>query len=265
MRLQDTVIVVTGASAGLGKEMARGFAREGASVVCAARTEQRLVDLVDEIRDGGGQAHGITVDVRSWESVQSLFEEVREAYGPTDVLVNNAGIAQYSFRSDYTPKPVAELPIDVWDAILETNLRGAFLTSRAVLPAMLERETGRLIHVSSGHGISGRAYRAAYAASKFGLEGFAESLAQELEESGVSSMLFRPPMGGVFTERRARIEGRDPHSFDHQSASVVVEPAVQLASGEGNNGGRYIGLGDGTGFKDYSRAESLEFSSESEQ
>mgnify|MGYP006305989803 CR=1 FL=1 len=119
---------------------------------------------------------------------------------------------------------------------------------------MRARDAGRLIHTSSGHGVTGRADRSAYVASKFGLEGFHESLARELADTGVDSMTIRPPGGGLCTERATRY-GRDPDSFTHDDPTVVAEAAVQLAEAGGENGGRYRATPDGDGFVTYSRAD----------
>ena len=117
---------------------------------------------------------------------------------------------------------------------------------------VLDRDAGRLLHVTSGHGLHGRATHAPYAASKFGLEGFHESLALELEETGVDSIAFRPPQGGVYSERYGAL-GRTPESFGHETPRIIAETAVRLAAGEGENGGRYVATDDGEGYTEYTR------------
>ncbi|MFB6095998.1 MAG: SDR family oxidoreductase [Haloferacaceae archaeon] len=245
MRLEDTTVVVTGASRGLGAAMARAFVAEGARVVCAARTAADLNAVVADA-EGPGEAMAVPTDVREWASVAELFEAARDAYGPIDVVVANAGVQQRTAGGDRR-EPVVDVPVDVWDAVIRTNLSGAFHTAKAALPEMLERDAGRIVFISSGAGTTGRANRSPYIASKHGLEGLASSLAKELDGSGVDSLVFRPPGGGVYTESRSY---RERESYAHESPTVVNEPMVQLASGAGDHGGHYVGTADGTGFED---------------
>lgn len=179
---------------------------------------------------------------------------IRETeHGSIDVFANNAGVTQYKVNPDHSYRPAQDLPIATWDTVLDTNLRGVFLCSKAVLPAMLSRDIGRIIHISSGHGVRGRANRTAYVASKFGLEGFHESLAKELDGTGVDSLALRPPGGGVYTESSKLID-REPESYPNESPTVIAEAAVRLAHGDGENGGRYKATPDEDGYTEYSRS-----------
>jgi NAD(P)-dependent dehydrogenase (short-subunit alcohol dehydrogenase family) len=234
--------------------MADAFVREGANVVYASRTKERLDSVVESITDEGpsGDALAIQADVRSWSDVTDLVASAEMAFGSIDVFVNNAGINQLHVDCDGERRPVHEIPVESWDAVVETNLRGAFLGTRAVLPSMLSRDRGILIYVSSGHGISGRANRSPYVASKFGLEGFHESLALELAETGVDSITLRPPDGGVYTQSSDEY-GRSRDTYSHQDPAVIAEPAVQLAAGTGESSGRYIATPDGKEHREYSR------------
>jgi 3-oxoacyl-[acyl-carrier protein] reductase len=253
MRLSERTIVVTGASSGLGRSMAEAFVAEGANVVCASRSADTLSPLAEELTAAGpGRAVAVPTDVRSWADVRSLVEATVEEFGGLDTLVNNAGVTQLNVHGEPEYRSVAELPVSAWDAILETNLRGVFLCTKAALGEMLPAESGRIIHVASGHGVSGRANRAAYVASKFGLEGFHETLALELDDTGVDTLTLRPPSGGVYTERKGEY-GRPQESFPNEDPSVVAEPSVRLAAGEGENGGRYQATDDGEGIEPYSR------------
>lgn len=243
MRLEGTGIVVTGAAHGIGRAMTVGFVQAGARVAAIDIDEPALEAAIRTI-DGPGTAVGIEADVSDRAAVERAIADVRHAHGSIDVLVNNAGVKQLTVTGD--ERPAWAVDVDTWDTVLGTNLRGAFLCSRAVLPAMLERDAGRLIHITSGHGRSARARRAPYVASKFGLEGFHRTLAQELASTGVDSMAFAPPGGGVRTREAAVVD--DPTVLDHEP-SVVVEPAVQLAAGAGENGGRYQGTADSRGFE----------------
>lgn len=241
MRLEDTTVVVTGGAHGLGRAMAEGFVAEGARVAVVDIDEAGLDEAVARF-EGSGVAVAVVADVRSWTAVRDMVGRVRRKLGPIDVLVNNAGVKQLTVTGD--ERPAWEIPVGTWDTVLETNLRGPFLCTRAVVPAMLDRGHGRLIHVTSGHGTSARARRAPYVASKFGLEGFHRTLSRELADTGVDSLAFAPPGGGVRTREAAFVA--DPRTMEHEP-EVVVEPAVRLASGEGENGGRYQGTPDGEG------------------
>jgi 3-oxoacyl-[acyl-carrier protein] reductase len=243
MRLEDTAIVVTGAAHGIGRAMAAGFVREGARVTGIDVDGAALDEAVAGF-EGAGEAVGVAADVRDETAVASAMERACRAQGPVDVLVNNAGVKQLTVVGD--ERATWEVPVETWDTVLDTNLRGPFLCARAVLPAMLDRGAGRLIHVTSGHGWAARERRAPYVASKFGLEGFHQTLALELAGTGVDSVAFAPPGGGVRTREAAFVE--DPASLDHEPA-VVVSPAVELAAGAGENGGRYRGTPDGEGFE----------------
>ncbi len=251
MRLNDKTIVVTGASRGLGKAMADAFVGAGASVIYSS--EEDLVSEVAEDRltdDPAGDAVGIPADVRSWDDVRYLVCRTRELFGGVDVLVNNAGTLQYRVNSANAQRTAAEVPNDAWDAVLDTNLKGVFHCTKAVLPRMRERGGGRIIHISSGFGMKGRAEYAPYVASKFGLEGFHESLALELTDTGVESVALRPPAGGVYTDS-SKLIGHSPEDYKCQDPSVMADPAIRLASGEGENGGRYQVTADGNEYVKY--------------
>ncbi|MFW5918093.1 MAG: SDR family NAD(P)-dependent oxidoreductase [Haloferacaceae archaeon] len=250
MRLEERTIVVTGGSSGIGKAAADAFVTEGADVVVAGRTAERLEAAVDSF-SGPGRALGVQADVRSWDAVEELFEETEREYGAIDVLLNNAGVTGNLVREESADPTVADVAVDTWETVIDTNLTGAFHSAKAALTRMCERDSGRLIHVSSGMGSSGRAGWAPYVASKHGLEGLAETIALELEGSGVDSVAFRPPGGGVHTSTRERA-GRTPTEFTHEPA-VVAEPLVQLAAGAGEHGGRYVGTPDGEAFERYDR------------
>lgn len=240
MRLEGQTIVVTGAARGLGRSMARGFVREGASVACVDADRETLEQTVRGF-DGPGEATAVVADVRSWDAVRSMAGTVRRDHDAVDLLVNNAGVKQLTVTGD--ERPAWEVPVGTWDTVVDTNLRGNLLCVRAFVPAMVDRGAGRVVTMTSGHGVSPRARRSAYVASKFGQEGFARTLALELEGTGVDSLVFTPPGGGVRTGEARYVE--DPASFTHQDPAVVEEPAVRLAAGEGVNGERYRGGADG--------------------
>lgn len=243
MRLEDTTALVTGAARGLGRAMADGFVREGASVACVDVDAEALEATVADL-EGPGAATPVVGDVGSWPAVRSMVGRARRDHGAIDLLVNNAGVKQLTLTGD--ERPTWAVPVGTWDEVLATNLRGSFLCVRAIVPAMVDRGSGRVLTVTSGHGVSARTRRAPYVASKFGLEGLARTLALDLEGTGVDSLAFTPPGGGVRTGEARYVE--DPASFSHDPA-VVVEPAVRLAAGGGDNGDRYRATSDGEGLE----------------
>lgn len=240
----DKVIIVTGAAAGLGEAMATGFVKEGATVICGDIDGKELENLRDKIK-GEGEIVPIIANVGNENDVKRLIG-ISEEFGGADVLVNNAGVKQLTLvGEEYS---VAEVPLELWDEVMNTNLRGCFLCTRAVLPGMLNRKKGRIIHITSGHGKKGRIKRSPYVSSKFGAEGFHWTLSMELKGKPVDSLIFTPPPGGVRTSEAAFVE--DPLKNMNHDPDVIIEPMVKLASGEGRNGGRYRGLGDGKGYEE---------------
>ena len=176
--LQGRIALVTGASQGIGRACAVELARAGATVVLAARNEVKLAEAVAEIEGAGGQAVAIPLDVASEESIKAGAKSVLERFGKVEILVNNAGITRDGLA-------MAMKRAD-WDAVLGTNLTGAFLLTQAVLRPMLKNRWGRIINVSSVVGRTGQAGQVNYAASKAGLIGLTRSLAREVASRGIT-------------------------------------------------------------------------------
>ena len=176
--LQGRIALVTGASQGIGRACAVELARAGATVVLAARNEVKLAEAVAEIEGAGGQAVAIPLDVASEESIKAGAKAVLERFGKVEILVNNAGITRDGLA-------MAMKRAD-WDAVLGTNLTGAFLLTQAVLRPMLKNRWGRIINVSSVVGRTGQAGQVNYAASKAGLIGLTRSLAREVASRGIT-------------------------------------------------------------------------------
>jgi len=176
--LQGRIALVTGASQGIGRACAVELARAGATVVLAARNEVKLAEAVAEIEAAGGQAAAIPLDVASEESIKAGAKAVLERFGKVEILVNNAGITRDGLA-------MAMKRAD-WDAVLGTNLTGAFLLTQAVLRPMLKNRWGRIINVSSVVGRTGQAGQVNYAASKAGLIGLTRSLAREVASRGIT-------------------------------------------------------------------------------
>jgi len=174
MKLEGRTAIVTGASRGIGREIALGFADEGADVILCARDETRLQQVADEITQRGRRVIAVRADVSRVADVQSVVDQTLNLFGRIDVLCNNAGLA---VRGE-----VDELdPVD-WDNVIAVNLRGPFLCSRAVLPHMKTQNYGRIVDVSSGAAVNCSPGMAVYSASKAGLNALSRTLAAELRE-----------------------------------------------------------------------------------
>ncbi|MDX1664373.1 MAG: SDR family NAD(P)-dependent oxidoreductase [Candidatus Promineifilaceae bacterium] len=165
-------VVITGAGRGIGRDMALGFAREGATVVLTARTAPELEALADEINDAGGSALPVCCDVTDPEQVARLHGTVAARLGGADVLVNNAGVAGSHKFIDH--------PDDLWHRMLAVNLTGVYLVTKAFAPGMVAQEWGRIINIASTAAKTGGRYIAAYTASKHGVLGLTRALAVEL-------------------------------------------------------------------------------------
>ena len=170
--LTGQTAIVTGASQGLGKAMAIELARNGARVACIARSAEKLANTVSMIQQAGGSAEAFSCDVKNRESVDQVVDGIADGWGRLDILINNAGIT----RDTLLPR----MSDDEWDDVINTNLRGAFLFTRAASRHMMRARYGRIVNISSVSGIMGNAGQTNYSASKAGLIGMTRSLSREL-------------------------------------------------------------------------------------
>lgn len=173
MKLNDRVAIVTGGGHGIGREIGLALAVEGANVVVCGRQRDVLEQTAAEIERLGRRALARVTDVSSETQVAGTVAKALETFGKIDILINNAGIAGPTAT-------VSNLTRDAWDEVIAINLTGAFLCSRAVVPQMIERGSGKIVNISSVAGKMAYALRSPYAASKWGMLGFSASLAQEL-------------------------------------------------------------------------------------
>ena len=179
--IENQVAVVTGAGRGIGRAIAIELGKLGAQVVLAARSRTELEETARAI---GAKASVYPTDVRKKDQLQRLFEQTALTLGPMDILVNAAGIGIFG--------PVSNFKDEDFETLVATNLRGIFFTSRFVLPSMMERKRGHIINIASIAGKVGSANRAVYCASKFGVVGFTESLAEEVRQYGIRASVICP-------------------------------------------------------------------------
>ena len=175
--LKGKVAFITGAGRGIGKAVAVALANEGVNVGLLARTEEALQEVVKEVEALGVKAAYATVDVSSLEEVEQAIATLTSELGNADILINNAGIGKFESLLDMNPEE--------WKKIIDVNLMGPYYVTKAVLPQLIEKNSGDIINISSTNGLNGAATSSAYSASKFGLIGMTESLAQEVRKNNI--------------------------------------------------------------------------------
>jgi 3-oxoacyl-[acyl-carrier protein] reductase len=223
--LENQVIVVTGGSQGIGRGIALACAREGASVVVAARTAQKLQQVVQEIETRGGRAMAVPTDVTDEAQAERLVQRTLERYGRLDGLVNSAGVSPLS--------SIAETSLQVWEQTMAINVTGTFLCCRAVWTAMVEQGGGSILNISSGAGKRGHAGWVAYCASKWAVMGLTESLALEGFPLGIRVNALCP--GPTATPMR-----HDNFPDEDQSRLLTPDEVAQAALYFFSAGARYV-------------------------
>ncbi|MEM4204726.1 MAG: SDR family oxidoreductase [Candidatus Methanomethylicaceae archaeon] len=224
--VKDQVALVTGASRGIGRAICMALAREGAAVVAAARSTRDLEGLCGEIRNFGGKAVPVSLDLRSEESIKRAVAQTTSLLGPIDILVNNAGVLALH--------KVVDTPTEVWDEIMSTNVRGVFLMCREVIPSMMERRKGRIINIGSLAGRRGYDEQGAYCASKHALVGLSKVLAIETQKFGIRVHVLSP--GGVLTNLSKELRasrGEPEDSSEWMTPEEVAQAVLYLCTQEG--------------------------------
>lgn len=244
--LKDKVALLTGASQGIGRETALALAEAGAKVAAAARNEEKLASLVNEIVNAGGEAIAVKMDVADAEQIKSGFKQTLEKFGRLDILVNNAAITRDGLA--------LRMKQDDWDAVIRTNLTGAHLCIQQALSTMMRARTGRIINIASVVAQMGNAGQSNYVAAKAGLVGLTKAIAIEIASRNITVNAVAPgfiatPMTDVLPDKvKDELKARIPLGR-MGSARDVASAIVFLASDEASyitghvldvNGGLYL-------------------------
>lgn len=239
-------VVVTGASRGIGKIMARALGANGVDVVLAARTRDQLTAVRDEIAGDGGTAMAIPCDVTVWDDVKHVMDETMAEFGQLDAVVNNAAVASTTIGAG--KRPVMEQDIEIWWQIFDVNLHGVFHGCKAALEHMEPAGAGTLVNISSG-----RAHatpRSAYSISKLAVEALSQSIAAHYQDSPLDiRCLVLEPGGAVKTDFGAH---ESPERYEQRlEPDVMAQPIVDIiVNGLGENGRRLIATDPRLGGRD---------------
>ena len=244
MKLDGKVAIITGGGGGIGRTIALRFSREGAAVVLAGPTEEKIKSVEKEILSSGGRAISVHSDVAEEAGVQRIVTATIGAFGRVDVLVNNAGVAGPTAL-------VQNISLEDWERTFAINLTGAFLCAKHVMPHLVEQRSGCIINITSIAGLQAYAYRSPYCASKWGMIGFTQTLAQEGGQYGITANAIAPgPVEGPRIERVIRNRAQEMKLPYEEVVRQYVEPtalkrmvveediaamAVFLASEDGRN------------------------------
>ena len=218
-KLTDKIIILTGAGTGIGKGMARAFAREGATLVLASRTRETLEVTAEEVRGLGATALVLPTDVTDEAAVVALFERTLDEFGRVDILINNAGA--------FDGGPLEELSLATWMKVINVNLTGPFLCSREAMRIMKQQGGGRILNVGSISAQMARMGSVPYTTSKHGLVGLTKASALEGRAHGVVVSALHP--GNVLTERRDSSD-RDADQEPMMSVDELAEVALTMIS-----------------------------------
>ncbi len=213
MKLKNRIAIITGGGRGIGRATALALAKEGADIVLAARTEDEITAVADEVKQLGRRALPIKTDVQQKTEVDAMVTQTLDTFGRVDILVNNAGVAIHN--------PIPKIREEDWDLTMAVNLKGVFLCTQAVFSHMCEQKYGHIINVSSVSGKFGHVNGGSYCASKFAVVGFTETTNNEGRPHGVKASVVCP--GPVDTKMR-----RDNHPDDVIGNLTLPEDVADL-------------------------------------
>ena len=217
--IEGKVVVITGASSGLGEATARLLSAKGAIVVLGARREDRIQALADELTGNGGKALALATDVTHCDQVKALVDAAVQTYGRIDVMINNAGLMPLS--------PIERLRIDEWDRMIDVNIKGVLYGIAAALPHMKQQKAGHIINVSSVAGHKVRPGNAVYAATKHAVRALSEGLRMEVKPYNIRTTVISP--GAVATELASHITESDVAESTRKFVAEVAIPADSFA------------------------------------
>lgn len=217
--IKGKVIVITGASSGLGEAAARHLSVQGATVVLGARRKERIDSLAEQLNRDGGKALAVATDVADRQQVKHLVDRCVEAFGRIDVLLNNAGLMPLA--------PLERLRVDEWDQMIDVNLKGTLYGIAAALPHMQRQKSGHIINVSSVYGHKVGPGAAVYCATKFAVRALSEGLRQEVKPYNIRTTVISP--GAVATELLDHISEQDVAQKTREFVSQIAIPADSFA------------------------------------
>ena len=213
MNLHDKVVWITGSGRGIGEATAKALAKQGAKVVISARRDEDIGRVTGEINADGDSALAIQCDVQNNSDILSLVKQTKDVWGSIDILINNAGIGIF--------KKILDLTQEEWDAMMNTNLRSAFLCSKAVLPDMVDRQSGKIINIVSVAGKQAYLNGGGYCASKFGLRGFTEVLRLEHRRNNIQVTAILPGATDTDIWDGANVDFSVMMRTEHVSQAIV--------------------------------------------
>jgi 3-oxoacyl-[acyl-carrier protein] reductase len=202
--LKNKNALITGAGKGIGKAIALALAKEGVNIILVARTQEEIDSVAAKVRSLRVKALAITADVADINSVNTAVEKALAEFGTIDILINNAGIAAFGKFLELEPTD--------WERIIQVNLMGTYYVTRAVLPNMIERQTGDIINISSTAGLSGNALTSAYSASKFAVLGLTESLMQEVRKHNIRVTALTPSTVATDMAKELKLTDGNPET-----------------------------------------------------
>lgn len=211
-KISDKVVVITGASSGLGEATARLLAQQGRTLVLAARREDRIAKLASELTESGTKVLAVKTDVSNADDVKRLVDQAVEKFGRIDVMLNNAGLMPLS--------PLDRLKIDEWDRMIDVNIKGVLYGIAAALPHMQKQKSGHIINVSSVAGHKTNPNSTVYSATKFAVRAISEGLRQEVKPFNIRTTIISP--GAVQSELLSTISDQDILDATTKAASVGV-------------------------------------------